>query len=97
MSRARIIETDAGVYMPQFKDGWLSRWRFFKRDADQDKVLLVSWIETFDPANAAQFTTHEEAHAFLSRVLANAEQRNQEDSASRAREFEGVRVKRIVS
>lgn len=95
MARTRIIETDAGLYMPQFKMGWLSRWRFFLPSAVH--YNLVSMMETFDPERAVKFATTEEAKAFILRVETNTSRLADEDLASRMRSYDGVRVRRIVS
>ena len=69
--RYRVVEAKDGMFYPQFKDGWLSRWRFFSRKAIsyvQSGVPLVRLIATCDPADMARYNLRGEADAFISDI-----------------------------
>lgn len=67
----RILESSDGMFYPQFKDGWLSQWRFFSRSAIsciQSGVPLVRLIMERDPASVAKFSSGGEADDFIASV-----------------------------
>lgn len=86
----RVVEAKDGTFYPQFKDGWLSRWRFFSRKSlsyVQSGAPLVRLIEARDPADRAKYNLRGEADAFISDI-----DRAADDYWSRR----GTRVERVA-
>ena len=95
--KTRIIETEGGRFMPQFKPGLFWRWRFLVPHADAASTMRVILLEERDPAKAAQFSTEAEAKAFLDRFTARVDAYWRKAAEAEARARDGIQVKRVVS
>lgn len=96
--KTRIVETQDGVFMPQFWRGWFRGWAFLVDDADAGSFgfPLVVALEARDPATAARFASEAEAKAFLDRLNARVAAYWRRTFEAEARAREGVSVKRVV-
>lgn len=94
----RVIETDESAFLPQFKPGFFSFWRFFSKQAESNidsGWMLQRSIETDDPANAMRFDTVAAAQAFVARVDEKSQKYWAEDTAKRIRSIQGVNTKKV--
>lgn len=96
MNKTRILEIADGSYMPQFKSGIFSGWKFFHPDADRSSTMMVVYLQEADPAKAARFPTERDARDFVDRFWATVRTHWQEKHASKVREMNGVSVKRVI-
>lgn len=97
MMKSRIVETEDGWFYPQYKPGWLSRWRGYNPRADRMSFpVLEIWVSEHDPARSARFQTEAEAAAFIARVSAMADAGWEEQRQSRERAAAGLKAKRIT-
>ncbi len=93
--RNRIVETESGVFMPQFKAGLFSGWQFYSSNADTTSVMYLWAMSRKDPAKAASFGTLDEAKAFVARVMERANAYWENEWAAKRRALNGVTAKRI--